>query len=785
MKSDFKNTLIRPIKDSTRAMRLNYFLSNKYILIIIVIMTDIFFFLLFNYIVNSCIDLFTALKVPSNNLDLINCLTIDNIVFRKMLLNSTTGRFLYAFLATALAILDLCLAYRIRTYLSDVNFNVGQKGDERFATVEEIKQQYKEIAESKKTFSGRGGIPVFRQENKLYIDDSIVNNLFIGMTRSGKGEMFVFPIIDILSRAEEKASLVITDPKLELYKSSFQTLKNRGYDIWLLNLIDPDWSMGYNPLQIITETYKSKDYDSAETLALTFSYSIFNPDNAPGESAFFAQNASTLLTAMILAHVEDCIREDQKVNENRYRLYKSKRNKFDALADQEKETQKAQFYQLLQNQKIDPSTDLKVTFIPDDYAFDYTTENEKKINMFSIINTFTELGASKINPMITKLDIYFSERPMMDRAKMKYASVEVTGDRTKGSIYSEMLSKLTLFTYQSLARMTAESTIDLESVGFGDRPKAIFIGVPDYDKSKNFFVTAFISQLYFILSKKATFSGGKCKRHVKFLCDEFGNMPPIDNMSNIITVCNGRNISFDLIIQAYNQLEKLYGDDAETIISNCGNQVYILSNSTKTAEQFSKLIGSRTDTDLQRSGKKLSLEKHITETLQEKPLLNANQLMELEEGCFVIKRTMKRRDLKGNFIRPYPIYCSDETNSRFKYRYQYLSDEFPDTNSIDFYKICAESRLYISVQERVWNPETTFDYLANVSKNRGEDLVPCKMLSSANEIICKQIKQKYLEYTGENLEEDIPLTELISRISNNPLIETGHKTALISVIDSI
>ena len=79
--------------------------------------------------------------------------------------------------------------------------------------------------------------------------------------------------------------------------------------------------------------------------------------------------------------------------------------------------------------------------------------------MFSIINTFTELGASKINPMITKLDIYFSERPMMDRAKMKYASVEVTGDRTKGSIYSEMLSKLTLFTYQSLARMTAESTM--------------------------------------------------------------------------------------------------------------------------------------------------------------------------------------------------------------------------------------------------------------------------------------------------------------------------------------
>ena len=47
------------------------------------------------------------------------------------------------------------------------------------------------------------------------------------------------------------------------------------------------------------------------------------------------------------------------------------------------------------------------------------------------------------------------------------------------------------------------------------------------------------------------------------------------------------------------------------------------------------------------------------------------------------------------------------------------------------------------------------------------------MKSSAN-----RLNKKYLEYTGENLEEDIPLTELISRISNNPLIETGHKQRL-------
>ena len=781
LKSDIKNNVIRPARDKTRAMRLNYFLANKYIVIVLLILADLFFFLLFNYIVNSFIALFTGLRT---GVPLLDCLSIRNIGFQVSVIHTSTGKFLYTALACLLIILDLSLVFQIRTYLSDATFNVGQKGDERFVTVEEIKEQYKEIAESKTPFPGRGGLPVFRQGDRLYIDDSITNTLIIGMTRSGKGEMFVFPIIDILSRAAEKASMVITDPKLELYKSSFHTLTERGYDIYLLNLIEPDKSMGFNPLDIITQAYKNKEYDDAETLALTFAYSIFNPDNAPGESAFFAQNAATLLTAMILAHTEDCIREDQKVNERRYELYKIKRNKFDSLSEKEKDLQKSLFYEKLQ-EETDPLTDLKIQYIPDTYAFEYTTENEKKINMFSIINTFTELGMTKLGPMTTKLDIYFSERPRMDRAKLKYASVEVTGDRTKGSIYSEMLSKLTLFTYQSLARMTAENTIDLESIGFGDRPKAVFIGVPDYDRSKNFFVTAFISQLYFVLAKKATFSGGRCRRHVKFLCEEAGNMPPVDGMSNIVTVCNGRNISFDIIIQAYSQLENLYGDNAETIISNCGNQVYILSNTARTTEPFAKDIGNKTDTDLQRSGQKLSLEKNITETLQEKPLLNPNQLMELEEGCCVIKRTMKRRDLKGNSIRPWPIYCSDETNSRFKYRYQYLADEFPDPDTVDFYSICDEDRSHINIRERIWDPDITFEYLSEVTDNQGHDTPPCRVLEDTNKIIRDQIKQKYFEYTGKHLPDDIPLSELVADISHNPAIHDSHRASLIAVINSI
>ena len=64
-------------------------------------------------------------------------------------------------------------------------------------------------------------------------------------------------------------------------------------------------------------------------------------------------------------------------------------------------------------------------------------------------------------------------------------------------------------------------------------------------------------------------------KEVIFILDEFGNMPSIEGMSNIVTVCLGRNIRFNLVIQAYSQLKEKYGDGWETIDGNCGNTIYI------------------------------------------------------------------------------------------------------------------------------------------------------------------------------------------------------------------
>ncbi|EPZ61186.1 type IV secretory system Conjugative DNA transfer family protein [[Clostridium] sordellii ATCC 9714] len=198
---------------------------------------------------------------------------------------------------------------------------------------------------------------------------------------------------------------------------------------------------------------------------------------------------------------------------------------------------------------------------------------------------------------------------------------------------------------------------------------------PDYDKSNHILASIFVRQIYYVLAKKASLNDtSKCDREVIFNLDEFGNMPSIEGFANIITVCLGRGIRFNMIIQAYSQLKNLYGEDAPTIEGNCGNQIYIMTNEGETAKKFSELLGDKTIITNSRSGEVFSLNKSQTESLDARKLLKSDELMKLKEGETVVVRVIKRQDNNRNKIVSYPIYNNDEHS--MKYRYEYLDDYF-------------------------------------------------------------------------------------------------------------
>lgn len=627
---------------------------------------------------------------------------------------------LFVFLVIFLLIGYVIFAYKVK--VSYGRLDVGQHGTSRWTSREEIRQQYKRIPDTKERFPGYGGFPIAREGNALYIDDTPVNNLLIGMTRSGKGEIFVFPLIDIYSRAEYQPSMIITDPKLELAPAAIPTLCDRGYDYHIINLIDPEYSAGFNPLHLITQQFKAGNVADAQLLCQSFCATMFSPDTA-GENKFFEDNSISLLTALILANIEDCIEADRLENEKRkfFSMRENKKRREEAykrLSDEEKEIYRLQqqiglllkenpglsISQLAGELQVSEaeirrakeSDEIKLLYKKKEFIESH--ENEKKINLFSIVNTFAVLSSTTVGKGKNMLDIYFEERPEGNISRLLYASTGSAGEKTKGSIYSNMLSALKIFTYENIAKLTAKSTIDLKRIGFGGKPVAVFIGMPDYDSSNYFLISTFISQLYLTLARMATHSPtGKCGRQVVFILDEFGNFPEIKDVDHFLNVGLGRNIYFNLILQSYMQLENVYGEKQGKIIKEaCGNSVYILTNSAETTKEFSEELGTETITVVNRTGKIFSLSKERTEMQQERPLLTPKELTELLPGEVIVNR-LKRTNLDGSGIKSHPIANMGE--DKMLYRYQYLIDDFPSGNILydspemqEVYKLIKEEQ---------------------------------------------------------------------------------------------
>lgn len=690
--------------DKSMLFRTNRFLANEKVLKGIAIAIPIVVYLVCTYISNVIPQAIGQLmgKIP----------TPDYSFIQAIIPRFSLTWFFSVLILTV--VLEILIPYQLRTSFKD--FNVNQKGAERWAQPEELKEQYAAVPEKDIFFEGKGGVPIAwnREEKTIYIDTSAVNNYIIGTTRSGKGESFMLPCLDIYSRASMKSSLIISDPKLELYKMSQKTLTERGFICVVLNLSDPAKSIGFNPLQFIIDAWKSHDIATAEMVCASFCYSIFNNDDATPENAFWNDTATNVLSAMILAHVSDCLELDNVLNMTKRRQLEIRKEVFNNSDAEEQEAIRNAHSGMSVHDII-----LKDT-LPCEPEIEWQPliKHEKEITMYSIVATFSALAGTSAGKDKTALDRYFEARPLSDRARLKYTAANVAGDKTKTSIYATMISKLTVFTYESIAKMTSVNEIPLLDIGFGDKPYAIFISMPDYDKSNYFIASVFIRQLYTALAKHATLntSEGKCDREVVFLLDEFGNIPPIENMGSLCTVALGRNIRFNLIVQSNAQIEKNYAKDTATIIGNCGNQYFLSSGDSETRKQFSEQLGNKTIINYNRSGHKFELSKSFTEMTEERPLLNQNELSHLNEGENVVYRIMTRTTLKGDDIEAAPIL--NKGNQRFRYRYEYLTDSFPNLKDVNVDEIEWPDTTKVNLEEHCYDIDAHFRRLLRAKKER-------------------------------------------------------------------
>ena len=89
---------------------------------------------------------------------------------------------------------------------------------------------------------------------KIHYNDSPTHNLVIGTTGSGKTQGYIFP--SILSIADSDASMVINDPKGELYQKSCEYLKSKGYHVFVMDYFEPLAGSCFNQLYSVEKEYE-------------------------------------------------------------------------------------------------------------------------------------------------------------------------------------------------------------------------------------------------------------------------------------------------------------------------------------------------------------------------------------------------------------------------------------------------------------------------------------------------------------------------------------------------
>lgn len=162
----------------------------------------------------------------------------------------------------------------------------------------------------------KGGIPIYNDGKEIWVDTSGYHNMIIGSTGSGKSQSISFPFINIMAKAGE--SMIVTDPKGELYEGTAKELKKRGYNIILLNFREPQKGNCWNPFSIPYQLYQQGNKDKAIELLEDLAKNILYDENNKGQDPFWENTSADYFAGLAFALFQDAKEEEININSINY-----------------------------------------------------------------------------------------------------------------------------------------------------------------------------------------------------------------------------------------------------------------------------------------------------------------------------------------------------------------------------------------------------------------------------------------------------------------------------------
>ena len=530
----------------------------------------------------------------------------------------------------------------------------------------------------------RDGIPVMAKLIDKDRDMKVVYNspchaLVIGSTGSGKTTTFVSPMIQLIGATGAGSSMIMTDPKGELFALHSKFLVSRGYDVKVIDLRDTYSSYRWNPLDMIWDNYQK----------------FLNAHNEA-----FARKDRPEDSGLQIMDSPESFKEGEKWYEFDGKGYATYARLVEAIKVYKKKIYDEVYEDLndlvsvlipVENPK-DPMWEKGARSITlavllamlEDSADARLGMTKEKFNFFNMTKILQNSSKDYL-----ELRNYFAGRSVLSKALSLSKQVCDAAEQTRASYMSIVYEKLTMFNDAGICALTSSS--DFNSEQLAQKPTALFLKIPDEKDTRHNLAAIFILNIYKTLIKIASATAELAlPRNVYFIMDEFGNMPKIEKFDKFITVGRSRKIWFTMIIQSYAQLNNVYGDTVADIVKgNCGIKMFIGSNDMNTCKEYSELCGNITVVTSTTSGSVNSTDINLSNQTQVRPLIYPSELQRLNKpgniGNSIIV-TFGNYPLKTYFSPSFkvPLYQMGKMDTSD------LSERFFDENSV-LYSVSARN----------------------------------------------------------------------------------------------
>lgn len=683
---------------------------------------------------------------------------MDNIKFDAMSPSMTLLLFLIIGLILFILIIEPKLSRRKLK-------NNNEHGSSKFADIKEIKENFdKEELNNINT----SGFPVWYEKEKgkfknVYYDNKSPHYVLIGSTGSGKSITVSIPMCIQFATAKEKHSVVLTDPKAELFKTTGKIFEDNGYNVVTIDFRNPTKSSKINIMQPIIDEWKEHCiYDKN----MMFFLSYYIKSNKIVIEKMFS-NKKYQEQIIDKYKLVDYIIEIIKNNQDE--LEKNIKNKkyFDNYSYMEYTGEKLKEYlnnlsnleildkiKEMQNNSSNHQAEAnhlvislanliftekeskdpfwinssKQLFIGlagiflEDYKKGLIDEN--KINIASI-KKFQNSSLIKENQMYLQRNL--NTRSYGNLSKDYLTSILSSAENTYKSVTAVFGEKMSIFDDLNVENVTSISEFNFTDVG--RKPTALYIIVPDEDKSYYQLVTIILGMLIKDLSKFANMpeNNGMLPVKVEWILEEFANMPPINDIHVSVSVARSRGMRYIFFIQSFAQLDQIYGKEIASIIIDNSALCYLKTNSVECAQIIEKKLGKATITtnSLSTSTDPFKVGGNQTTSLLGRELLTANEIISLKYKTII-----------------FPVFG----NPIFRDTYMY-SDLYPKYKKV---AICErEIKVLKRLIDNYYTVEKLREYYDKESNNK-EKVITRKIITSSQRQTKNKMRRIIKNVNGEN-----------------------------------